>query len=635
MDSVYGVSSVLGSKIVATSKDYGGVAWDKTKDMTVVAAETSMVAGTIILDKTKDMAIVAADTTMVAGAIVVDKGIEFYQNHPDVCRVLLIGGTIHILAPYALYVAGYTAAGIVKGSVAAKLMSMGLNVPVLQAMGVVGVPLVETLKYTDDWALFIDIVRDCYEAYVLYNFFKLLTCFLGGEEAIYALLDRKTPIPARAPLCCFNVMPNRKFYIRCLRAMIQYILIKPAMAIIAATLYSFGKFVPIYPKDTINPPFFIEYCPPLKSDTMEPMTQDYNDNCIIQQNTINANLDVIVKSINDWIFHSASTLRGLNPVRFNIADFGCSHGRSSLHPLSLVIRQFRQQFPSIEVSVLHNDLPQNDFGQLHNEVYNNPKSYIKISDNIFSFSVGKSFYEQVFPSNSIHFAIAFNCFHWSSKLSQPFRGTIYHGHSTDEQMKQKWQKDTVADLITILGTRGKELTEGGQLVTNFLSDDNNGFEKCRIFYRTVKLIWEGLALDGLISQDEADHMVYPFRYYTLDDIHEAVNSKRVQEQGLHIRYIELRHTKCPYEIFVQSHGPKIFAEKLFRGFCAFTEPTWRSNISGTDQHREKVWSQYQSRFLDYFSANPTHGSIPNNYYITILEKSLAKTSDHQQGSASC
>ncbi|KYQ91305.1 transmembrane protein [Tieghemostelium lacteum] len=92
------------------------------------------------------------------------------------------------------------------------------------------------------WGLFIIIARDCYEAYVLYSFFKLLCCYLGGEEAIIALLQRKERHYILFPLCCISFLPGKRFYIICLQFILQYAIIKPINAIIAAILFVFDKY---------------------------------------------------------------------------------------------------------------------------------------------------------------------------------------------------------------------------------------------------------------------------------------------------------------------------------------------------------------------------------------------------------
>lgn len=49
--------------------------------------------------------------------------------------------------------------------------------------------------------IYIDTFRDCYEAYVLYQFFSLLMAYLGGMEALETLLSLKMPMSHPFPLC--------------------------------------------------------------------------------------------------------------------------------------------------------------------------------------------------------------------------------------------------------------------------------------------------------------------------------------------------------------------------------------------------------------------------------------------------
>ncbi|KAM9964803.1 hypothetical protein ACTFIW_004589 [Dictyostelium discoideum] len=94
------------------------------------------------------------------------------------------------------------------------------------------------------WALFFDISRDCYEAYVLYCFFKLLICFLGGEEALKELLSKKDTQPLTWPLgYFFSFTPKKSFYRLSLGLVLQYAIIKPTLAIVAAILYYNNKYL--------------------------------------------------------------------------------------------------------------------------------------------------------------------------------------------------------------------------------------------------------------------------------------------------------------------------------------------------------------------------------------------------------
>lgn len=42
-----------------------------------------------------------------------------------------------------------------------------------------------------DYSLYFDVARDCYEAYVLYLFYKLCAEYLGGEDTLRGNLEEK------------------------------------------------------------------------------------------------------------------------------------------------------------------------------------------------------------------------------------------------------------------------------------------------------------------------------------------------------------------------------------------------------------------------------------------------------------
>ena len=52
------------------------------------------------------------------------------------------------------------------------------------------------------FSLYFDLFRDCYEAYVLYIFFRLLVEYMGGERRLGAILTSKEDLSHVFPLCC-------------------------------------------------------------------------------------------------------------------------------------------------------------------------------------------------------------------------------------------------------------------------------------------------------------------------------------------------------------------------------------------------------------------------------------------------
>eukprot|EP00916_Digyalum_oweni_P014906 GHVL01024381.1.p1 GENE.GHVL01024381.1~~GHVL01024381.1.p1 ORF type:complete len:347 (-),score=25.26 GHVL01024381.1:325-1302(-) len=93
-------------------------------------------------------------------------------------------------------------------------------------------------------ALILDSVRIWYEAYVLYTFLQLMMHYLGGESVILLHLERKGRIDHPWPLRNYlsSMPPDRNFLLSVRRGCLQYIFVRPAVAVIALLLESVGVY---------------------------------------------------------------------------------------------------------------------------------------------------------------------------------------------------------------------------------------------------------------------------------------------------------------------------------------------------------------------------------------------------------
>ncbi|XP_026273815.1 transmembrane protein 184B isoform X1 [Frankliniella occidentalis] len=87
-------------------------------------------------------------------------------------------------------------------------------------------------------------IRDCYEAFVIYNFLSLCYEYLGGEGNIMSEIRGK---PIRSSLlygtCCLVGKTYTIGFLRfCKQATLQFCLVKPLMAFVIIILQSFGHF---------------------------------------------------------------------------------------------------------------------------------------------------------------------------------------------------------------------------------------------------------------------------------------------------------------------------------------------------------------------------------------------------------
>ncbi|KAJ8389654.1 hypothetical protein AAFF_G00115300 [Aldrovandia affinis] len=96
----------------------------------------------------------------------------------------------------------------------------------------------------DQYYVYFDSVRDCYEAFVIYNFLSLSFEYLGGESAIMSEIRGK-PIQSSClyGTCCLAGCSYSIGFLRfCKQATLQFCVVKPIMAIITILLQAFGKY---------------------------------------------------------------------------------------------------------------------------------------------------------------------------------------------------------------------------------------------------------------------------------------------------------------------------------------------------------------------------------------------------------
>ncbi|KAG7507011.1 hypothetical protein JOB18_021494 [Solea senegalensis] len=96
----------------------------------------------------------------------------------------------------------------------------------------------------DQYYVYFDTVRDCYEAFVIYNFLSLCYEYLGGESAIMAEIRGK-PIESSClyGTCCLRGKAYSIGFLRfCKQATLQFCVVKPLMAIITVVLQAYGKY---------------------------------------------------------------------------------------------------------------------------------------------------------------------------------------------------------------------------------------------------------------------------------------------------------------------------------------------------------------------------------------------------------
>ncbi|GBF91303.1 hypothetical protein Rsub_03623 [Raphidocelis subcapitata] len=100
-----------------------------------------------------------------------------------------------------------------------------------------------SLKYRAA-AIYFDTIRDCYEAWIIYNFTSLLLAYVGGPGAVVVKAEGKIVHPSWTHLtCCLPPMQVDGFFLRrCKQGTLQFVLLKPVMAALTLILYAGGAY---------------------------------------------------------------------------------------------------------------------------------------------------------------------------------------------------------------------------------------------------------------------------------------------------------------------------------------------------------------------------------------------------------
>lgn len=91
-------------------------------------------------------------------------------------------------------------------------------------------------------------LREIYEAFVIYTFYKFLVLMLGGERAIILKTVDKEPVSHPFPISIFSRRVNishPKHFLAIKRCILQYVWMKPLMLSVIFLMKSFGIYKPV------------------------------------------------------------------------------------------------------------------------------------------------------------------------------------------------------------------------------------------------------------------------------------------------------------------------------------------------------------------------------------------------------
>ncbi len=212
------------------------------------------------------------------------------------------------------------------------------------------------------------------------------------------------------------------------------------------------------------------------------------------------------------IFEEAASVVPLPraPQPIVIADYGASTAHNSLLPIGAAIDVLRTRTrPEHAILVIHTDVPENDFTAMFRTLSDDPDSYLAKDAATFASAIGRSFYEQIMPSGSVHLAWSAWAIQWLSRVPAAIPDHIQVAFSADEDTRAAYAKQAAHDWHEFLAFRGRELRRGGRLVVMTMAVDDEGRFGYEPLFRCLLDALVELRGDGLLGEDEAARMQIP------------------------------------------------------------------------------------------------------------------------------
>jgi SAM dependent carboxyl methyltransferase len=197
-----------------------------------------------------------------------------------------------------------------------------------------------------------------------------------------------------------------------------------------------------------------------------------------------------------------------------IADYGSSQGLNSLGPMRLTVESVRRRSSGERpILIYHVDQPSNDFNSLFELLDTSPDRYSLNDPYVFPCAVGRSFYENVLPANSVHVGWSSYAAMWVRRIPALIPGHFAFQRSTGE-VRAAWERQGAEDWETFLSLRAGELRPGGCLVVSIPGADENGASAFERIFDLANAELVAMVNEGAITAEERRRMalnVWPRR----------------------------------------------------------------------------------------------------------------------------
>ncbi|MCX2930899.1 SAM-dependent methyltransferase [Mycobacterium sp. CVI_P3] len=299
------------------------------------------------------------------------------------------------------------------------------------------------------------------------------------------------------------------------------------------------------------------------------------------------------------------------PQPIAIVDYGAATGYNSLLPISAAIAIIRRRTRSDHaILVAHTDVPDNDFTALFSTLSDDQDSYLKKDSATYASVVGRSFYTQILPSDSIALGWSSWATHWLRRTPMPIPDHIEVSHSADETARRAYARQGAEDWHEFIAFRGRELAPGGRLVVLTVGRDADGSSGFETAFAAIMTALDRFVREGLVTADEMHHMSIPSTGRDEKDFR-APFAPSGRFEGLSIEHLELFNGEDRFwSQFCADKDATAFGANWAQFLRASMFPMLAAAVDADGDRRRLFVEQLEAAVAEQLAATPTPMSIP-------------------------
>ncbi|KAJ9567260.1 hypothetical protein OSB04_003226 [Centaurea solstitialis] len=222
---------------------------------------------------------------------------------------------------------------------------------------------------------------------------------------------------------------------------------------------------------------------------------------------------------------------------FTLVDLGCSSGtntllvaRTIMDIVDEVCKENNRKTPQFQVYL--NDLHGNDFNTIFKML---PNFHANLKEEkgedfgpSFISAVPGSFYERLFPDQTLHLAHSSYGIHWLSQVPKDLennKANIYMAKTSPLCVFEAYRKQFYADFTKFLKLRSKEIVCDGRMVLTFhgqsIADPTS--DDCCLLYELVAKSLLDMLGEGLVRESDINSFNLPYFTPCEDEVRDIIH----------------------------------------------------------------------------------------------------------------